>query len=242
MKTGKHRVGNATKPSGQTLHTTCPLDRRWLALDLAAFLFASILAPPASLLKAECKQWDVSGNWVLKQSNGFAIELRLNQNGKELTGTADAKSGGYSDKVQGNIEGNDFYVSIPWGFKRTRVGVYRGTIGSSGRIDGTTYDEKHPQVKATWFSTTAMKCADAAPAAKVLEHPGKVLGSPGKSPAPAATPSRPTAPPQAPPAASAPTIAANPRVVQVDDSQDEERRSSPGMPDQTILTPKSWSR
>lgn len=167
----------------------------------AALLCGCLLAAVLTLLptsaQAQCKQWDVSGTWDLEQSNGYFVRLELSQKGTEVKGKASYGTvtegtkvlgvlmvGGdtvtHTLDVNGNIEGDDFYALIG------RAGVYRAKVGSSGRLDGTTYDSSNPSSTANWFSGRAMKCAKAGPA-KPFKITSKITlppSTPSPSPSP----------------------------------------------------------
>jgi hypothetical protein len=205
-------------------------------------LLALALALSAASIEAQCPQWDVSGQWTLEQSNGATVSMNLRQNGTSLTGTAAhtnasvGKGGGIpgfesfgvngarvEGAVSGNIAGNDFYAEISWDGGKL-VGVYRGKVAPQGRLEGTTYDKAKTSSKATWFSTSAMKCKEIKPIkpSSVLKPavtvpPPKVIKSTGKSPTKPA-PAPPAAPQTQTSAASA-TITATPRVVTIPGSQ-----------------------
>jgi hypothetical protein len=93
-------------------------------------------------------------------------------------------------------------------------GVYQGKVGSQGRINGTTYDRQHPGSKATWFSASAMKCAEANAVKPTNPTPTPVtpprpppIKSSGHMPAKTT--------PQTQSSAASPTISANPTVVPI---------------------------
>ena len=137
--------------------------RRWFALALGGFLFTSIFALLPSPAYAQCKQWDVSGHWVLRQSN-TTNQIDLRQNGTVITGTAsfvstDTRSNTIRGDVDGTVKGDHFAVKIYW--RNNTIGVYNGTIGPSGRLEGTGYEQRSPSTKVIWFSDRPMKCADA---------------------------------------------------------------------------------
>jgi hypothetical protein len=178
MKT-KHHI-NLSAPviqSGeQTLNN--PIRRKWFALALGGFLFTSIFALSAPPVEAGCQQWDVSGSWMVRQSNGSAMQVELTQSGTTLSGEAKNYPGGYDwVNVSGSILGNDFYLRVRWNVAGTSIGVYRGKVGAGGRLNGTTYDEAKPSEKATWVSERAMKCADAAPAPAAAAKPAPIKSS-----------------------------------------------------------------
>jgi hypothetical protein len=165
---------------------------------LCGLLFAAVVALAPILSNAQCAQWDAGGDWEIQQSNGYTLYLHLTQSGKTITGksTYGTTTGGtkflgvqlaggdpsiHTDDVSGNIEGDDFYVLIG------SAGVYRGKIGTSGRIDGTTYDQNNPSSQASWFSGRSMKCAPppAPPVPKPIRSSGHM---PHSQPAPPSPP------------------------------------------------------
>jgi len=164
-------------------------------------LFAAILAFLPISAQAQCAQWDAGGDWEIQQSNGYTLYLHLTQSGKTITGksTYGTTTGGtkflgvllaggdpsiHTDNVSGNIEGDDFYALIG------TAGVYRGKVGSSGRLDGNTYDQNNPSSQATWFSSRTMKCAPppAPPAPKPIRSSGKARPSQPAPPSPPPAP------------------------------------------------------
>ena len=216
---------------------------KWL-LMIWLLLCALAFALSASSVRAQCAQWDVSGQWELQQSNGFTVQVDLHQNGKTVTGTASftyvKPAGGVLGAFQGgdpatqrgsfsgNISGDDFYGQIGW--TSGSVGIYRGKVGAQGRIDGTMYDKGAPSSRATWFSGEFMKCAGA-PAANVPAPGVNPIRKTGKAklatPAPTVNPIRktgkarpgnpvtPDAAPQAENSSGAPRIGAMPQVVRI---------------------------
>lgn len=135
-------------------------------------LFASILVLLPALTHAQCAQWDVAGQWNITQGK-FVIPVQLNQNGKVITGTAKHEAsynpenktfGTYrtvEGSIDGTVEGTSFNVQIYW--PDGLVGVYRGTIGPQGRIEGDTYDKNKPSSRANWYSTRVMTCRNTPP-------------------------------------------------------------------------------
>ena len=166
MKTKHHTILSALAIQGgdQTLNN--PIRSRWFALGLGGFLFSLILALSPSA-EAQCKRWDVSGNWVIEQSNGIHEALNLQQgkwqgNSAHLTGTAavsvpDPANGSfskpqYAGAVSGGITDNVFTLLIKREMAQYR---YTGVIGPSGKIEGTN------DIKVRWVGSRSMKCADA---------------------------------------------------------------------------------
>lgn len=157
---------------GKTLNNTVP--RRLFALGLFGIVFLSVCALLPSPAQAQCKRWDVSGNWVLQQANGINENVSLQQ-GKwgqqsaNLSGTAavtlTANSNGsfttpqYPGVVSGNITGNAFTIVIARDSSTSSgssTAQYRftGTVGASGYMKGTSANGVH------WVSSRRMTCAD----------------------------------------------------------------------------------
>jgi hypothetical protein len=193
MKTKHHLI--PSKPviqSGvRTLNNA--ICRRWFALALGGFLFTSIFALSAPPVVAQCQQWSVGHGWRLKQG-GINVDMDLHQNGTVVTGTARFFEKGYASSggnfgsaggdvngdVDGTVKGDRFAVIIHWDNGTT--GVYNGTVGPSGRIEGTGYNQATPSQKVNWYSETHMVCGDAAPTAatkpKPILHSGKAKLAP----------------------------------------------------------------
>jgi hypothetical protein len=180
MKTKDHAgVSRPMFPSGEkTLSIT--VRRRWFALALGGFLFTSIFALSAPPVEAQCQQWNVGGQWEIRQGHTL-ISVALSQNGKTLSGTAVSSDpvGMMHGQVTGTIEGDSFYVQINW--PNGGAGVYRGTIGPNRHLQGTTYDKNKPTSTASWEALVLFKCADAAaaPAATPLKSSASVLKGSG---------------------------------------------------------------
>ena len=137
------------------------------AVSLISFFVTSITFSTITPAAAACKRWYVGGSWNAVQSNGFSAQIELHQTGNELRGTGRYASGGsggvfgglkigHKGSIDGAITGNSIMFTIYW--DGSSVGVYKGTIGTTGRIDGNTYDKRNPQSRAAWYSSARMKC------------------------------------------------------------------------------------
>ncbi len=191
--------------------------RRWFALALGGFLFTSIFAFSAPPVEAQCSQWNVGHGWRFKQGS-TNVDLELDQNGTVITGKANhridvtPKDGGPGIEGKANVRGtvdgtmkdDHFDVIIHWNNNTT--GVYNGTIGPSGRIEGTGYNQATPSIKVNWYSETHMECADAAPVEPPTATPP--IKSSGKMPKTQSS-------------TASPTISAHPTVVNIPDGQSE---------------------
>jgi hypothetical protein len=99
----------------------------------------------------------VGGSWDIIQSNGYRVNVNLTQDGPNVSGSArtlDNKlsSGG----VTGTVDGSSIHLLIPW--TPNSEGKYDGswtanTVGDgSGYLKGTTCDQHHLEVCASWSS------------------------------------------------------------------------------------------
>ena len=177
--------------------------RKGYALALGGFLFTSLFALPAPLAEAQCQQWSVGHGWRFKQgtrtSNGHIVativDMNLQQRGTVVTGTAVLRDT-YTDKgvayvlwstsgtVDGTVKGDAYAVKIEWDNDTT--GVYEGTIGPSGKIEGKGWERRTPRTKVRWYSETRMVCAEATAVPPAAPKPIVLKGT-GKA-KPAATP------------------------------------------------------
>jgi hypothetical protein len=145
--------------------------------SLAICLCVAMGFPVAS---QACSQWDVSGQWTAVQSNGAKPNFSLQQSGSGLQGRANdvyvhkdacvlvACGDDYYNRpasADGAINGDSIELKAYW--DNNTIGVYSGTIGPQGRIEGTTYDQRHPESRAEWYSDRTMKCLSDEPASGV---------------------------------------------------------------------------
>lgn len=134
------------------------------ALTIVLLCGSGLFTSPAA--QAACGQWDVGGKWALQQSNNFAttvlIKQSIKQSGSELVGKAQSRSNhiGSNPTLQGDLDGrlngDQLTFNVYWG--GDSVGVYSGTIGPTGRIEGTTHDKRNPGNRAAWYSSIRMNC------------------------------------------------------------------------------------
>ena len=138
----------------------------------ALWLMASVASAMSSPNQAEAAcngTWDISGQWSLRQTNGYTVQFSLRQAGNSISGT-----GGYSipggsqtivgifpsksfganinGTVSGTINGNSFSFVASWG------GEYTGAVDSQGFIGGSTFDRNSPANRAGWSGNHAANC------------------------------------------------------------------------------------
>lgn len=166
MKTNPHSILSApvTDCGNQTQNSS--IRRKRFALALGGFLFTSLFALSAPPVKAQCQQWNFSGQWEIRQGS-FLLSLALNQTGTVVTGTAVSTNSTSKllmhGQVGGTAEGDSFLVTINW--PNGGGGVYKGKMRPNGTLHGVTSDKNHPTTsRASWEALTTFKCADAAPA------------------------------------------------------------------------------
>jgi hypothetical protein len=154
--------------------------------------------------KAQCKQWDVSGKWILNVEKGASETLDLKQEGTNIKGKSLLGLGG--GPVLGTVEGDDFAITIDWAKPGNTVApgaadfeIFKGKIGSDGIIHGFGSTRNNPDLsgknKNPWSSNRPMTCTARAP--RVIKHTGR----PKVDPAPN---------PSIEPSANAPMISATP--------------------------------
>lgn len=136
--------------------------RRLSALGLPGILFISVCALLPSPASAQCKRWDVSGQWELELSNGSKVQVNLQQGdwqqqSANLTGTGLIATPASNKSESGQISGNitDKLVSMKFTIGGTPH-RFEGTVGPGGKIQGTTDNGAH------WVGGRRMKCADQA--------------------------------------------------------------------------------
>ncbi len=95
--------------------------------------------------------FDVTGEWVAHQSNGFDVTFHIRPTKGDFTKLdVEARSGGGFAQGTGKVSGNSFLATVDW--EAGPVGRYTGTFGGDGRLSGATFDLANPSSQATWFS------------------------------------------------------------------------------------------
>jgi len=126
----------------------------YLGDSLAQFLARPYSASTSYQVWRRCAQWDISGEWVLKQSNGYAPMFVLSQNGTQLTGHGTYN--GITGPLNGTLIGDKFNVLVSW--SNNSRGRYVGSVVAGYISDGQGYDEAHPTSKASWTGEGAARC------------------------------------------------------------------------------------
>lgn len=111
-----------------------------------------------TLFGCRCAQWDISGEWVVKQSNDYLVTFTFSQKGTQLTGKATYRGRNISvtGPFEGTLIGNKVNVLVTWS-SRSR-GRYKGTVVANYVSDGQTFDEVRPTSTGTWKGEGAARC------------------------------------------------------------------------------------
>lgn len=121
---------------------------------------------------AQCKQWDVSGIWGVRQYNGIIVTLDLKQYGDNFTGYASFQgkkrketgkvTGGHIDvlaKTGWKIPTSNIVWEVAWDYGET--GIYRGHIDAKGALDGHAWikeDYNNEKRQTDWWSLRNRTC------------------------------------------------------------------------------------
>jgi hypothetical protein len=188
-------------------------------------------AGPMLPLTPPCSQYVFTGNFSLRQANGY--QVFFTSTGPATSGPAVAVSDNNVDKMQGGpvnggIQGRNVDFTIHWTIlPNGSKGHYTGVVGDDGFVHGDTTDELSGQ-RTHWDSINSpLGCSTPvapplAPAAKpAVGLPGEVTSLPGNgisSSGPTLEPQAPSAPTAAPPAPKplqGPTVSAQPGLTGV---------------------------
>ena len=95
-------------------------------------------------------EYDVTGEWVAHQSNGFDVTFKIRPTDGDFTrlDVEASYSGGFA-QGKGEVSGDTFSAEVDW--EAGPVGLYKGSFGSDGRLSGTSEDRTNPGSTATWF-------------------------------------------------------------------------------------------
>lgn len=144
--------------------------------SLALVVGAGFAMAPTPAL-AECAQWDMNGEWRFVQSNmsfNFSPVFKLQQMDNQVQGIATfiltkyaegeligETSTAYGVRVEGDVHGGikgDSVELVVFWHGQDSIGVYTGQIGSHRLIEGSTHDQRHPEVTANWISDRPVGC------------------------------------------------------------------------------------
>jgi hypothetical protein len=143
---------------------------------VAAITFVVTGTGLAGQSAAPCTQWDVSGPWVLTQSNGPVVKVHVQQSNGVLSGTARYCKGcgqvvlpwqpfaaEYDGTVEGTITGGSLRFLIKW--LGGTAGQYVGGVNAEdGALRGRTTDVADRNSRASWTGNRPAVCASVRPA------------------------------------------------------------------------------
>jgi hypothetical protein len=166
------------------------------ALRLA--VAASVIAPSAPVLAADCAQWNVAGKHGLVQSNIGSGEMTLQQAGTDFKGQIRVgnkhrpdEADSYYDYTWGDIVGtavgNKFEATVYW--SDNKVGVYSGQIGPQGLVAGRTFNKNKPSESADFHGSPPFDCLTAS-APNAPASSGKPAVALGRTNAPTPPPQK----------------------------------------------------
>ena len=138
---------------------------------IAAFAIGStLMLMPSKIAGQECRQWNVAGNWVLRQDNKINVNMILRQTGDRISGTAAYP--GQKHVERGTVTGtfvskestrpgttsisnfeHHLRLEIKWDYGET--GVYDGNVYYGLKLEGGAYIKEHAGDGArstTWHS------------------------------------------------------------------------------------------
>ncbi len=104
---------------------------------------------------------DVHGIWNIVQSNGYRVQVNIEQT--ENNGVlADGNLTGFASEFtphgtdisdqrlfSGTLSGNSFVIDIDW--MNNTIGRYSGSFDPAGQLSGVTFDLNTPSAQATWI-------------------------------------------------------------------------------------------
>ena len=157
---------------------------------VAALLSTGTATGVAAQSAAPCTAWNVAGSWVLTQSNGPVLKVKLRQAAGVLSGTATysyaGRGGGilstpYGGYVDGVVEGTMSAASLRFVIKWDdgSIGQYvAGIQAGDATLRGSTAQVGKPGNQATFTGNRAAVCTSVRPAVadrKVSDVPPPIV-------------------------------------------------------------------
>jgi len=136
-----------------------------LSLLSCALALAASFATPAFAAEGACLQWDVSGLWIITQSNGTTVRMNLQQTATRIQGVAEYsyynndlhKAQTIGGPVDGYLEHGSFLrVTAYW--SNSTAGDYTGQVELDGGMNGFAVEKNDPGNKATFHATGYPRC------------------------------------------------------------------------------------
>ncbi len=128
------------------------------ALALSGIVFFAGFVASTDASAQGCRQWNISGYWIIRQTNGFQVTMKLSQTGTTVEGSGQFDSRGYETtkgSINGSVDRNgNINLLAGWG------GRYVGGVGSDAHIGGSTSDEKNAGNAVGWRGDRAAVCAE----------------------------------------------------------------------------------
>ncbi len=120
---------------------------------------------PATEATAQCARWNLANRHTLIQSNGYVVNISMQQTGTQLSGGGHymipGPQGGTTGLVSGSlidghISGSFFRFRMNW--RNNSTGVYTGSVTPDGQLRGDTYDSRYTKSQATFYSEGRASC------------------------------------------------------------------------------------
>jgi len=96
-------------------------------------------------------EFDVTGQWVAHQSNGYDVNFHIRPTNGDFT-QLDVEAGysGGRGQGKGEVSGDSFVAEVDW--EAGPVGRYTATFDADGFLtNGESVDRANPSSRATWY-------------------------------------------------------------------------------------------
>lgn len=98
-------------------------------------------------------EYDVTGEWVAHQSNGFDVTFKIIPTDGDFTRLdVEARYSGGFAQGKGEVSGDSFWAEVDW--EAGPVGRYEGTFGPDGHLSGSTFDRTIRRARRPGSATT----------------------------------------------------------------------------------------
>jgi hypothetical protein len=96
---------------------------------------------------------DVRGLWTALQDNRIPVTIDIDTLNPDGTFNVEAQhsNGSVTGNGNGRVTDRDIHFRIPW--NNGTEGAYNGAFTPEGRINGATFDVKHPNNVTGWHSS-----------------------------------------------------------------------------------------
>ena len=137
---------------------------------IAAAFGSTLMLMPSQIAGQDCRQWNIAGNWALRQDNKINVNMILRQTRDQISGTASYPGRKHVERgtVTGTLVSKEvrrpgtislsnfedhLRLEIKWDYGET--GVYQGSVQYGLKLQGDAYIKEHigdPSRYTTWHS------------------------------------------------------------------------------------------